>query len=108
MRSNADERRALYADLGWNSTPQLYAEPIEVPDPPITGRALILAVEDLHNRLSARSLQQNPFWRAMVEQPRLVPERVFYGMCIENYHLLYRESYFDAPALSFAFSQTLR
>jgi hypothetical protein len=108
MLSNADERRAFYADIGWNSTPQLYAEPIEVPESPITGRALILAVEDLQNRLSARSLQKNPFWRAMVEQPRIVPEKVFYGMCIENYHLLYRESYFDTPALSFAFNQTLR
>jgi hypothetical protein len=108
MLSNGDERRTLYADFGWNSTPTLYAEPIEVPEPPITGRALILAVEDMQNRLGAKSLQMNPFWRAMVEQPRQIPEQVFYGMCIENYHLLYRESYFDAPALSFAFSQTLR
>jgi hypothetical protein len=107
MLSNADER-VSYANIGWNSTSLLYAEPIEVPESPITGRALILAVEDLQNRLSARSLQKNPFWRAMVEQPKLVPEKVFYGMCIENYHLLYRESYFDAPALSFAFSQRVR
>jgi hypothetical protein len=108
MLSSVSERRPIYADFGWNSTDRLYAEPIEVPQSPITGRGLILAVEDLYNRLSASSLQRNPFWRAMVEQASLVPESVFYGMCIENYHLLYRESYFDSPALSFAYSQTLR
>ncbi len=98
----------MYADPGWDSTALLYKEPIEVPTHPITGRALILMVEDLYNRLSAKSLQRNPFWRAMVEQSVLVPVSVFYGMCIENYHLLYRESYFDSPALSFAFSEKLR
>src|ERR1700730_15218094 len=76
MLSSVDERRPLYADFdfGWNSTSQLYAEPIEVPRSPVTGRALIMAVEDFQNRLSARSLQQNPFWLAMVEQTRLCPE----------------------------------
>jgi hypothetical protein len=108
MPSSASERREIYTDVGWNSAETLYAEPVEVPDQAITGRALILAVEDLYNRLCAKSLQRNPFWRAMVDHPERVPESVFHGMCIENYHLLYRESYFDAPALSFAFSQRLR
>jgi hypothetical protein len=62
----------------------------------------------MQNRLSAMSLQRNPFWRAVVDEPENVPDSVYYGMCIENYQLLFRESYFDSPALSFAFSKTLR
>ena len=108
MLFDASERRAVYADRRWSSTALLFAVPIDVPDEPVTGRVLILAVEDLYNRLSARSLQQNPFWRAMVDDPAGVPDGVYHGMCIENYHLLFRESYFDSPALSFAFSQSLR
>lgn len=91
-----------------NTTEILYSAPATNPDKPMSGRSLILAVEDLYNRLSAKTLQQNPFWRALVDTPELVPDNVYYGMCIENYHLLYRESYFDSPALSFAYSQDLR
>jgi hypothetical protein len=74
---------------------------IEAPTEPLDGRELLLLIEDLYNRLAARTLQVNPFWRAMVEDPEGVDDRVFFGMCIENYHLLFRESYFDAPALSY-------
>lgn len=74
----------------------------------ISGRELILLVEDRYNRLSSRTLQVNPFWVAMVECPNEVPDRVFHGMCIENYHLLCRESYFDAPVLSFPGSRAVR
>jgi hypothetical protein len=108
MLSNASQRRTIDSTSGWSTTAQLYAEPIEIADRPITGRTLILAVEDLYNRLSSKSLHRNPFWRALIDAPGSVPEQVYYGMCIENYHLLYRESYFDSPALSFAFSQPLR
>jgi hypothetical protein len=78
------------------------------PSAPITGRALILLVEDRYNRASSRTLQVNPFWRAMVEHPHEVPDPVFHGMCIENYHLLCRESYFDAPVLSFPSHRRVR
>lgn len=81
---------------------------IEAPMEPMSGQELLLTVEDVYNRLSMRTLQVNPFWRAMVEAPEAVPERVFYGMCIENYHLLFRESYFDAPILSFPASRRVR
>lgn len=80
----------------------------ELGSDPITGRQLILLVEDRYNRLTSRTLQCNPFWRAMVERPAEVPDAVFHGMCIENYHLLCRESYFDAPALSFPSSRHAR
>jgi hypothetical protein len=108
MLSSASARRAVAGEPGWDSTALLYGEPIETLSGPVSGRALILVVEDVYNRLSAKSLQRNPFWRAMVDHPALVPVNVFYGMCIENYNLLYRESYFDSPALSFAFSEKLR
>jgi hypothetical protein len=81
---------------------------IEIGGEHVTGRALILLVEDRYNRSSARTLQRNPFWRAMVDHPDDVPDSVFHGMCIENYQLLCRESYFDAPALSFPAHRRVR
>jgi hypothetical protein len=86
----------------------LAAESAALPEGTVSGTTLILAVEDLYNRLSARSLQRNPFWRALVDDPRSVPNAVYHGLCIENYHLLYRESYFDSPALSFPWSERVR
>ncbi len=74
----------------------------------MSGRALILAVEDRYNRASSRTLQRNPFWVAMVGDVATIPDTVFYGMCIENYQLLCRESYFDAPVLSFPGSAEVR
>jgi hypothetical protein len=91
-----------------DSTAALYKETFAVPNRPMSGRELILAVEDLYNRLSSRNLQQNQFWRALVEHPETVPDSVYFGMCIENYHLLFRESYFDSPVLSFAPSRAVR
>jgi hypothetical protein len=67
----------------------------------VSGRALILDLEDQYNCLAEQSLQRNAFWRAMVDDPQGTPEHVFHGLCIENYHLLVREPYFDAPALPF-------
>lgn len=93
-------------------TPSPAAEPVggdgDLPTGPVSGRQLILLVEDRYNRLSSRTLQVNPFWRAMVERPADVPDTVFHGMCIENYHLLCRESYFDAPVLSFPGNRRVR
>jgi hypothetical protein len=80
----------------------------DLPAGALTGRQLILLVEDRYNRASARTLQRNPFWRAMVERPKDIPDAVYHGMCIENYHLLCRESYFDAPVLSFPSSRRVR
>jgi hypothetical protein len=74
----------------------------------ISGRELILHVEDLQNRLSASTLQANPFWRGIVDRPLEVPDRVYHGLCVENYHLLFRESYFDAPILSYPFNRKAR
>jgi hypothetical protein len=74
----------------------------------LTGREFILLVEDHYNRATSKTLQLNPFWRAMINDPMQISESVFHGMCIENYQLLCRESYFDAPALSFPSNRAVR
>ena len=68
-----------------------------------TGLEVLLEVEDLSNRLLYQTLYRNPFWTHCqnASQPGDIPERVFHGMVIENYHFLFRESYFDAPVLSY-------
>jgi len=67
----------------------------------LSGRELILELEDEYCRLAEQSLQANPFWRAMVDDPVGTSECVYHGLCIENYQLLVREPYFDAPALPY-------
>ncbi len=74
----------------------------------VSGREAILEIEDLQNRLAERTVQREPFWRALIDDPAAVPENVFHGLCAENYHLLFRESYFDAPILSYAGSAAAR
>ncbi len=74
----------------------------------MTGRELILKVEDRQLKLLSRLVKKNPFWTNILNAPKKVDARVYYGMCIENYHLLYRESYFDAPVLSYPFSEKAR
>lgn len=111
MRSNGAEpsARAGGGGAGCADSPLSFSGiEIDVPRGPVSGRGLILLVEDLSARLGARTLQVNPFWRAMVDDPENTAAAVFHGMCIENYHLLFRESYFDAPVLSFASSRRVR
>lgn len=74
----------------------------------MTGRELILQVEDIQLTLLAKLVRDNPFWNNILDHPREVEDRVYHGMCIENYHLLFRESYFDAPILSYPFNQHVR
>lgn len=66
----------------------------------LTGKQAILEIEDVQNRLMDKSLYNNIFWKKCIS-PDLMPENVFIGMAIENYHLLARGSSFDAPALHF-------
>ncbi|MFD0389865.1 iron-containing redox enzyme family protein [Tistrella bauzanensis] len=73
-----------------------------------SGRAALLALEDRTNRLLFRTLYRNRFWRAMLDDPHAVPERVFHGMAIENYHFLFRESWFDSPVLAWTGSTPAR
>lgn len=73
----------------------------------ISGDEAILILEDLQAELLYSTLYKNRFWQAM-QEPQSVPEKVYYGMAIENYHFLYRESWFDSPVLSFVPSTKAR
>jgi heme oxygenase-like protein len=67
----------------------------------ISGKQAVLELEDDLNRLLHRTVYQNVFWKKMLDPAADIPLAVFHGMCIENYHFLFRESWFDSPALSF-------
>lgn len=66
----------------------------------VSGDEAILVIEDLQANLLYSTLYKNKFWQAM-QSPKTVPEDVYYGMAIENYHFLFRESWFDSPVLSY-------
>ncbi len=73
----------------------------------LSGDEAILEIEDLQAQLLHDYLYKNKFWLAM-QQPETVPENVYYGMAIENYHFLFRESWFDSPVLNFVASTKAR
>jgi Iron-containing redox enzyme len=64
---------------------------------------VILDLEDLVEELCTTTIFQNPFWQTClaVRGPGDLPQRLAIGMVIENWHFLFRESYFDAPVLSY-------
>jgi hypothetical protein len=64
---------------------------------------VILELEDIVEDLCTRTIYQNPFWTTClaVRGPGDLPQRLATGMVIENWHFLFRESYFDAPVLSY-------
>jgi len=66
----------------------------------ISGDEAILILEDIQASLLYSTLYKNKFWQAM-QSPREVPKKVYFGMAIENYHFLFRESWFDSPVLSY-------
>jgi hypothetical protein len=76
----------------------------------LTGIEALLIIEDCANRLLYDTLYENPFWKACANARTLadLPENVIYGLVIENYHFLFRESYFDAPVLSYTPSTRAR
>jgi hypothetical protein len=73
-----------------------------------SGMQVLLELEDLANQIMMKTLARNVFWTHLVTQPEQVPEQVFYGLAIENYHLLFRESLFDSPVLSFQSNTQVR
>jgi hypothetical protein len=81
-----------------------------VPSTGKTGLEALLEIEDLSNRLLYETLYRNEFWVncSKAEKPGDIPESVIYGMVIENYHFLFRESYFDAPVLSYVPNTNVR
>lgn len=67
------------------------------------GIDVILDIEDRIDALCRDTLFVNPFWETCLSatEPGDVPEKLATGMVIENWHFLFRESYFDAPVLSY-------
>lgn len=74
------------------------------------GAEVILEIEELVENICATTIYQNPFWRTCLAacQPGELPEKLAVGMIIENWHFLFRESYFDAPVLSYVPNTAVR
>jgi hypothetical protein len=74
----------------------------------LSALSVLFDLEDLATTLLYESIYKNSFCTAITNRPTEVPAQVFYGMAIENYHFLFRESYFDAPALNYPASTKAR
>jgi hypothetical protein len=74
------------------------------------GMDVILELEDLTDELCSNTLFRSPFWQQCLEacKPGDIPMNVVIGLVIENYHFLFRESYFDAPVLSYVPNSKVR
>ncbi|MEM5385970.1 iron-containing redox enzyme family protein [Paraburkholderia phymatum] len=75
-----------------------------------SGLDVLLELEDLANELLYRTLYTNVFWEkcASASTRDDIPLNVIHGMIVENYHFLFRESYFDAPVLSYVANTGVR
>ncbi|HKS13490.1 MAG TPA: iron-containing redox enzyme family protein [Pseudomonas sp.] len=73
----------------------------------MTGDEAILIIEDLQAELLYKMLYTNKFWHAL-QTPEHVSANVYYGMAIENFNFLYRESWFDSPVLNYVASEKAR
>lgn len=75
-----------------------------------SGSEVILELEEIVEAHCEQTIFRNPFWKACmdVSQPGDLPERLATGMVIENWHFLFRESYFDAPVLSYVPNTAVR
>jgi hypothetical protein len=73
------------------------------PPPSRSGSEVILEIEELIEAHCETTIYQNPFWRTCLgaQAPADLPQKLATGMVIENWHFLFRESYFDAPVLSY-------
>lgn len=74
------------------------------------GSEVILEIEEIVEEHCATTIFQNPFWRTCLDArlPGDLPEKLAIGMVIENWHFLFRESYFDAPVLSWVPNTAVR
>lgn len=68
-----------------------------------SGLDVLMEIEDLTNKILYDTLYKNIFWQRCKSAMHAddVPVNVMHGLVIENYHFLFRESYFDAPVLSY-------
>jgi hypothetical protein len=74
------------------------------------GAEVILEIEDLIDEYASQTIYKNPFWEKCMNAQSIVdlPEKLVIGMIIENWHFLFRESYFDAPVLSYVPNTAVR
>lgn len=74
------------------------------------GSEVILELEEIVEQHCALTIYRNPFWQAClaVQGAGDLPEKLAIGMVIENWHFLFRESYFDAPVLSYVPNTAVR
>ena len=81
-----------------------------VPPQARSGLDVLLEIEDLSNDLLYKTLYANVFWEKCTTAQNAddIPINVIHGMIIENYHFLFRESYFDAPVLSYVANTGVR
>lgn len=73
----------------------------------VTGLECLLEIEDLQSDLMHKTLYKNKFWLACKDPSQINP-RIYHGMAIENFHFLFRESWFDSPVLSYQGSTNAR
>lgn len=71
------------------------------------GMKVVLELEDILNKLVHEKIYKNIFWKTCLEKPLSTPKNVLYGLAIEHYHFLFRQSYFDAPVLAFQSNQKI-
>ena len=76
----------------------------------VSGLDFILEIEDLVESYAKETLYVNPFWELCMNAQTIddLPEKLAIGMIIENWHFLFRESYFDAPVLSYVPNVSVR
>jgi hypothetical protein len=98
LEAESDGARQLFDALKGNGLLR-----VRTPAMGKSGLEVLLELEDLSNQLLYSTLYKNVFWKKCTEAKNGgdIPQNVIYGMIIENYHFLFRESYFDAPVLSY-------
>jgi|HubBroStandDraft_6_1064221.scaffolds.fasta_scaffold89875_3 hypothetical protein len=82
-------------------------------DAPVASRSgaeVMMEIEELIEDYCATTIFRNDFWRTCLsaQRPGDLPEKLAIGMVIENWHFLFRESYFDAPVLSYVPNTAVR
>jgi hypothetical protein len=75
-----------------------------------SGSEVILEIEELVEQYCDETIYRNPFWLTCLSARGAgdVPQKLATGMVIENWHFLFRESYFDAPVLSYVPNTAVR
>jgi hypothetical protein len=102
-RIDVDHVRALVATLD-----SQFLVDDAAPATGISGMQAILEIEDLLKERIHATFFDNPFWKRVLDPAAEIPHDVMYGMAIENYHFLLRETGFDSPVLGYPTSAKIR